>query len=179
MKGNGNGFTTLLRKLYFYCLPTCGMRSMYIKKQQHFFHHIGENVMWQPRYFPADPELVSIGDNVKIAAGVSFVNHDVLSNMLNQKYGTNRFKKNQGCIKIGDNVMIGARVMIFPNVQIGNNVVIGGGSIVTKDIPDNCVAAGVPCKVIGNFESLLEKSSKVEYYEDTSMYWKLFEDSRK
>ena len=132
MKGNGNGFTTLLRKLYFYCLPTCGMRSNYIKRHRYLFHHIGENVMWQPRNFPADPELVSIGDNVKIAANVSFVNHDILYGMLNQKYRTNRFKKNQGCIKIGDNVMIGARVMILPNVQIGNNVVIGGAVLLRR-----------------------------------------------
>ena len=54
-----------------------------------------------------------------------------------------------------------------------------GGSIVTKDIPDNSVAAGVPCKVVGSFEALVGKSKEVEYYEDPSIYWKVFEDSRK
>ena len=157
MKGSGNDFSTILRKLYFYCLPTCGMRSKYIKKHKQRFYHIGKGVMWQPRNFPSDPELISIGDNVKIAANVIFINHDTLSGMLNQKYKTNKFKHNRGCIKIGNNVMIGARVMILPNVQIGNNVVIGAGSIVTKDIPDNSVAAGVPCRVVGSFEALAKE----------------------
>ncbi len=127
MKGSGNGLGTLLRKLYFYCLPTCGMRGRYIKKHEALFHHIGEKVMWQPRQFPADPELISIGDNVKLAANVQFLNHDILYGLFNDKYRTNEFKKNQGCIQIGDNVMIGANTMILPNVLIGNNVVVGGG----------------------------------------------------
>lgn len=43
------------------------------------------------------------------------------------------------------------------NVTIGNNVIIGAGSIVTKDIPDGVVCAGIPCKVIGSFEDFVEK----------------------
>ena len=43
---------------------------------------------------------------------------------------------------------IGAGVQVMPGVTIGSNVVIGGGSVVTKDIPSNCVAAGNPCRVI-------------------------------
>ena len=49
---------------------------------------------------------------------------------------------------IGNNCFIGVRSMICPGVHIGNQCVIGGGSIVTKDIPDNCMAVGVPAKVI-------------------------------
>lgn len=49
---------------------------------------------------------------------------------------------------IGDNVYIGAGALIMGPVRIGNNVVIGAGSVVTKDIPDNCVVAGNPAKVI-------------------------------
>jgi maltose O-acetyltransferase len=49
---------------------------------------------------------------------------------------------------IGDNVWIGGGVIILPGVTIGNNVVIGAGSVVTKDIPDNVVAFGNPCKII-------------------------------
>ena len=175
MKGNGNGLGTMLRKLIFYCLPTCGMRSKYIKRHKSLFHHIGENVMWQPRQFPADPEFISIGNNVKIAANVSFTNHDILYGMLNCKYQTNEFNKLQGCIRIGDNVMIGANTMILPNVQIGNNVVVGGGSIVTKDIPNNCVAAGVPCKVIGSFDALEKKYRNTIYYDNPDNYWEEFE----
>lgn len=51
-------------------------------------------------------------------------------------------------ITVGDNVWIGAGVQVMPGVTIGSNVVIGGGSVVVKDIPDNSVAVGNPCKVI-------------------------------
>lgn len=51
-------------------------------------------------------------------------------------------------ITVGNNVWIGGGVRVMPGVNIGNNVVIGGGSVVTKDIPDNVVAVGNPCRVI-------------------------------
>ena len=51
-------------------------------------------------------------------------------------------------VKIGDNVWIGGNVTILPGVTIGNNVTIGAGSVVTRDVPDNVVAAGNPCRVI-------------------------------
>lgn len=49
---------------------------------------------------------------------------------------------------IGDNVKLGAHVCIIGDVKIGNNVVVAAGSIVVKDVPDNCVVAGNPAKVI-------------------------------
>jgi len=51
-------------------------------------------------------------------------------------------------IAIGNDVWIGGNVSILPGVTIGNNCVIGAGSVVTKDIPDNSVAVGNPCRVI-------------------------------
>ncbi len=62
-------------------------------------------------------------------------------------------RRNQGLeyawpITIGDNVWIGANVQVMPGVRIGSNAVIGGGSIVTKDIPDNTLAVGNPCRAI-------------------------------
>ena len=51
-------------------------------------------------------------------------------------------------IREGDNVWIGGNTVICPGVHIGSNTVIGAGSVVTKDIPDWCVAAGNPCRVL-------------------------------
>jgi len=51
-------------------------------------------------------------------------------------------------ISIGDNVWLGGSSVILPGVTIGHNVVIGAGSVVTKNIPDNAVAVGNPCRVI-------------------------------
>lgn len=63
--------------------------------------------------------------------------------------GTFEFCKTQTApVVIGDHVWIGGDVIILPGVTIGNNVVIGAGSVVTKDIPDNVIAYGNPCKVV-------------------------------
>lgn len=51
-------------------------------------------------------------------------------------------------VVIEDDAWIGANVTILPGVTIGRCSIIGAGSVVTKDIPPNCIAAGVPCKVI-------------------------------
>lgn len=59
-------------------------------------------------------------------------------------------------IEIGDNVWIGADVTINPGVNIGNNCVIGSGSVVTKEIPDNSLAYGNPCKVVRKIDKLDE-----------------------
>ena len=51
-------------------------------------------------------------------------------------------------VTIGDNVWLGGNVVVCPGVTIGSNSVIGAGSVVTRDIPEWCVAAGNPCRVI-------------------------------
>ncbi len=69
-----------------------------------------------------------------------------------------------GTIEIGDNVNIGWNTIIMPNVKIGSNVVVGAGAIVTKDIPSNSIAAGIPARVIGSVEEYYSKNkNKVEY----------------
>lgn len=161
MKGNGNGFDTLFEKLLFMLIPTSGGRTRYINKHKDRFKHVGGGLFFQPRQFPTDPELISLGENVNIASDVDFINHDVVYRMLNVKFHTSEFEIQEGCIEIGDNVMIGARTLILPNVKIGSNVIIGAGSIVTKDIPDNTVAAGVPCKPIGKFDEFVIKNKRI------------------
>lgn len=139
-------------------------RTAYLKKKG-TFGAIGENCMIQSRKIPLYPELIFIGNNVRIASNVSFTTHDVVHNMLNNLpnslRGGYRFAEKKGKIFIGDNVFIGANSMLLYDVTIGSNVIIGAGSIVTKDIPDGSVAVGVPCKVIGNFEDFVEKRKSI------------------
>jgi sugar O-acyltransferase (sialic acid O-acetyltransferase NeuD family) len=52
-----------------------------------------------------------------------------------------------GCIQVGDYTFIGTNATVLPRIKIGQNVIIGAGSVVTKDIPDNAIAYGNPCKI--------------------------------
>ena len=82
---------------------------------------------------------VCIGNNVNIGAGTRIGDSDDHPELLDTKIAP---------INIGNNVFIGMNSLILKGVSIGDNSVIGAGSVVTKSIPANCIAAGVPCKVI-------------------------------
>lgn len=102
--------------------------------------------------FGSEPYLISIGNHVRINGGVQLVTHDggvwVLRGLKEEYKKVDLFGK----IKIGDNVHIGTNAIIMPGVTIGSNCIIGCGAIVTKDVPDNSVAVGVPAHVIETIE---------------------------
>lgn len=91
-----------------------------------------------------DVAKVKIGDNCFMAPNVSIytAGHPIHPDSRNSLY------EYGASVTIGDNVWIGGSTVVVPGVHIGNNVVIGAGSVVTKDIPDWCIAAGNPCRVI-------------------------------
>lgn len=70
-------------------------------------------------------------------------------------------------IHIGENCWFGAGVVVVPGVTIGDNVVIGAGSIVTKDIPSNAIAAGNPCRVIRE----INEHDRDYYFKDRKIDW--------
>ncbi len=84
---------------------------------------------------------IKLGDNVQLAPGV----HLISANHKHENFHQHLKGKP---IKIGNDVWIGSNTVILPEVEIGNNVIIGAGSIVTKNIPNNSIAVGNPCKVI-------------------------------
>lgn len=97
-------------------------RSEFLKKK-HVFHEMGENVSLNLKVCPLYPELISFGNNIKVATGVTFVTHDVISMVLN-KAENYSFLENTGCIRINDNVFIGAKSVLLPNISIGPNAII-------------------------------------------------------
>ena len=105
---------------------------------------VGENFFANYNLTILDVGKVKIGANAQIAPNVSIytAGHPVHPESRNTgyEYGIP--------ITIGDNVWIGGSVTILPGVTIGSNVVIGAGSVVTRDLPDNVIAAGNPCRVL-------------------------------
>lgn len=97
----------------------------------------GDNIA---NYIQASNGIV-FGNNVELGPGVK-----IISSNHNLDNFSKSVKANP--IIIGNNVWIGANVVVLPEVNIGDNVVIGAGAIVVKDIPSNSIAVGNPCKVI-------------------------------
>lgn len=160
----------LLRKVRFFLILTQKGRTKYIYKHKELFHHVGKNLMWQSRYFPDEPELISLGDNNLISSNVTFITHDMIHQLLNTKYNTHDYKFFKGKIELGNNVLIGSGAYILPNVKIGNDCIIGAGAIITKDIPSDTVG-GVPFRKFNNFTDLVEKRKDVIFYSDINKYW--------
>lgn len=133
-----------------------GYRRAEFLKKHHYFRAQGKHCYFQPYNFGTEPHMISFGNNVHVASGVMFINHDVSAFMLRHMEPETEFKARTGEIAIGDNVFIGANSVLLYGIHIGNNVVIGAGSIVTKDIPDGVVAVGSPCKPIGTFDDWKE-----------------------
>ena len=117
---------------------------------QPFYCDYGKQISVGKRFFAnfhftvLDEAKVTIGDDCFIGPNVS---------IYTACHSTDPVERNTRMewaepVTIGDNVWIGGSVTILPGVTVGNNVTIGAGSVVTKDIPDNVVAVGNPCKVI-------------------------------
>lgn len=113
------------------------------------------------RKIPLYSRLISLGDNVWIASNVTFVTHDVIHCMLNNKLETDEFKENIGCIDIKDNVFIGSNSRVMMNVTIGANTIIGAGSLVCKDIPGDGVYAGIPARYICSLGGVHRETKKI------------------
>lgn len=114
--------------------------------------HVYGKVDWS-----TEPWIITIGKNVHITDGVKFITHDGGTLLFRDRVPDLEITKP---ISIGNNVYFGNNVIVLPGVSIGSNVIIGAGAVVTKNIPDNSVAVGVPARVIKSIDQYLEKAMK-------------------
>jgi maltose O-acetyltransferase len=114
---------------------------------------VGENFYANFGCIMLDVNKIDIGNNVLFGPNIQIytATHPInpAERLMGKEYGLP--------ITIGNNVWIGGGSIICPGIKIGDNTVIGAGSVVTKDIPENVVAAGNPCKVIKKIDFLLNK----------------------
>ncbi|MDL2265443.1 sugar O-acetyltransferase [Parabacteroides sp. OttesenSCG-928-G21] len=140
-----------------------------------FLKKVGENVHFEPNFRCEFGFNISIGDNffanfdcIMLDGNLITIGNNVLLAPRVGLYTANHAIDPQerimgGCyarpISIEDNVWIGAGVHIIGGVTIGSNSIIGAGSVITKDIPSNVVASGVPCRVV----RMITDNDKTEY----------------
>ena len=134
-------------------------RAVYFKKND-YFNAQGEDCFFQPINFGTEPKLISFGNNVYVAAKVTFINHDVIHMMLNTAEKTDRFSEYVGRINFGNNIFIGSNSTILYGVSIGSNCIVAAGSLVNKSIPTGSIVAGVPARVIGTYDDFMRDREK-------------------
>lgn len=105
---------------------------------------VGDHFFANSNCFFMDDAKITFGDHVFIGPNCAFytAQHPIHPVQRNRKI------EQALPISVGNNVWFGGNCVVLPGVNIGSNTVIGAGSIVTKDIPDNVVAVGNPCRVL-------------------------------
>ena len=116
---------------------------------------VGDNVFINYNCTFLDSNVISIGDNVLIGPGVHIycASHPIRAE---DRISTDRQQDRQGVyyrteskpVDIAKNVWIGGGAQLMPGVTVGANTTIAAGSVVTESLPENCLAAGNPCRVI-------------------------------
>lgn len=144
--------------------PTRYSSDAYIKHMKKLGVKVGSNChIFEPKSVNIDlyrPYLLELGNNVVLCAKSTILTHDYSHCVVCEKYGRNIGDAKP--VKIGNNVFGGIDAMILMGTEIGNNVIIGAKSVVFGKIPDNCVVAGNPAKIICSIDEFYKKRVKNE-----------------
>ncbi len=125
--------------------------------------HFGNHIYCNFGVTMVDDTHIYVGDRTMFGPNVTVATagHPILPELREKGYQYN------APVHIGKNCWIGAGAVILPGITIGDNVVIGGGSVVTKNIPDNVVAVGNPCRVLRE----INEKDKEYYFKDKKIDW--------
>lgn len=121
-------------------------------------YYVGNNTRICNNDFGSEPYMVYIGNDVIVASGVKFIEHDASFYNINRflNFETNITEK-IGPIILRDNAFIGAFSILLPGTDVGKNSIIAAGSVVNKKIPDNEVWGGVPARFIMKTDEYAQK----------------------
>ena len=119
----------------------------------------GKNIYFNEVPFILKPENISLGDNCSFGENTKFYNHTSIKigddflgapgiSFLTGGHNPETYENINRPISVGKNCWFGYNVTILPGVNIGDNVTIAACSVVTKDVENNCIVAGVPAKKI-------------------------------
>ena len=125
--------------------------------------HFGKEIYANFNLTLVDDTHIYVGDNTMFGPNVTVASagHPILPELREMAYQYN------ASVRIGKNCWIGAGVVIVPGITIGDNVVIGAGSIVTKDLPDNVVAVGNPCRILRK----VDERDREYYFKNRKIDW--------
>ncbi len=125
--------------------------------------HFGSGIYANSDLTLVDDGHIYVGDKVMFGPDVKVAtaNHPIDAELRSKGLQYNKD------VHIGENAWIGAGTVIVPGVRIGKNAVIGAGSVVTKDIPDNVVAVGNPCRVLRE----VGEHDREYFYKDEKIDW--------
>lgn len=120
---------------------------------------IGDYVLISPGTQIIASESISIGSNTMFASGCYVSDSD-----WHDTYDRTRELDKHAPIVIGENCWLGVRVIVGKGVTIGDNSIIGAGSVVTRDIPPNCIAAGNPARVVRELDATRPMRKRSELF---------------
>ena len=155
--------TRYMKEVFAECGDNCYIELPFRANWGGHHVHFGNGVYANSNLTIVDDGHVYVGDKVMFGPNVTIAtaNHPIEPSLREKALQYNKD------VHIGENVWIGAGVVIVPGVRIGKNSVIGGGSVVTKDIPDNVVAVGNPCRVLRE----IGEHDREYFYKDEKIDW--------
>ena len=125
--------------------------------------HFGKHIYCNFGVTMVDDTHIYVGDHTMLGPHVTVATagHPILPELREKGYQCN------APVHIGKNCWIGAGALIMPGITIGDNVVVGAGSVVTKNLPDNVLAVGNPCRVLRE----VNEHDREYYFKDKRIHW--------
>ncbi|MDD6194415.1 MAG: sugar O-acetyltransferase [Lachnospiraceae bacterium] len=155
--------TRYMKEVFAECGDNCYIELPFYANWGGAHVHFGDWVYANFNLTLVDDGHIYVGDHVMFGPNVTIAtaNHPINEALRAKNYQYNKD------VYIGENTWIGAGAVIVPGVHIGRNVVIGAGSVVTKDIPDNVVAVGNPCRILRE----VGEHDREFFYKDEPIDW--------